>query len=34
MNPDLDLLQPYPFERLRDLFADLEKQLKEKLNKK
>lgn len=24
MNPDLDLLQPYPFEKLRLLFADLE----------
>ncbi len=24
MNPELDLLQPYPFERLRALFADLE----------
>ncbi len=24
MNPDLDRLQPYPFERLRALFADLE----------
>ena len=23
MNPELDLLQPYPFERLRTLFADL-----------
>jgi N-succinyldiaminopimelate aminotransferase len=23
MNPDLDRLQPYPFERLRDLFRDL-----------
>jgi N-succinyldiaminopimelate aminotransferase len=23
MNPDLELLQPYPFERLRQLFADL-----------
>ncbi len=24
MNPDLDKLQPYPFEKLRQLFADLE----------
>ena len=24
MNPDLDKLQPYPFEKLRELFADLE----------
>jgi N-succinyldiaminopimelate aminotransferase len=24
MNPNLELLQPYPFERLRQLFADLE----------
>ncbi len=23
MNPELDLLQPYPFERLRELFSDL-----------
>ena len=23
MNPDLERLQPYPFERLRELFADL-----------
>ncbi len=23
MNPDLNLLQPYPFQRLRDLFADI-----------
>lgn len=32
MNPDLDLLQPYPFERLRDLFADLEPPAKPALN--
>ena len=24
MNPDLDRLQPYPFERLRELFADIQ----------
>ena len=24
MNPDLDRLQPYPFEKLRQLFADLQ----------
>src|SRR5512137_451828 len=24
MNPDLNRLQPYPFERLRQLFADLQ----------
>ena len=24
MNPDLDKLQPYPFEKLRQLFADLQ----------
>ena len=23
MNPNLDLLQPYPFQRLRDLFAGI-----------
>ena len=24
MNPNLDLLQPYPFQKLRDLFQDTE----------
>ncbi|MEE4190974.1 MAG: succinyldiaminopimelate transaminase [Halieaceae bacterium] len=32
MNPELDLLEPYPFERLRDLFADLEPPAKPALN--